>query len=160
MRGSPGSEQARIAPQISICAPKEDFTRCAPNITITFSCVKLLVSMMPSTEARCHPCSGKVFVKPYIGVSTGARPSSLLLDQGCWPRLTYKPSHLSGPPDLGLPGPLAGSPEPLSPLFAPAGLSGVADLFFRHIAGGHGTFVAVQVAEARVAQDIGRFPGG
>jgi hypothetical protein len=34
-----------------------DSTRCALNISITFyfSCVELLVSMMPSTETRCHP---------------------------------------------------------------------------------------------------------
>jgi len=34
------------------------------------------------------------------------------------------------------------------------------DLLFRHFATDQGAFVAVQVAEARVAQDIGRFPGG
>ena len=87
MRVSPGSEQARMAPQGLSTIPSAthfhlrsegDSTRCALNIFITFyfSCVELLVSMMPSTEIRCHPCSDKVFVTPCIGVSTGARPSS------------------------------------------------------------------------------------
>jgi hypothetical protein len=59
---SPGSERARISPQSYStipsathfhCAPKGDSARCALNISITFyfSCVELLVSMMPSTEA-------------------------------------------------------------------------------------------------------------
>ena len=66
MRVSPGSEQALIAPQRLSTIPSAthfqprsegDSTRCALNISITFyfSCVELLVSMMPSTETRCHP---------------------------------------------------------------------------------------------------------
>src|SRR5688500_13650665 len=66
MRVSPGSEQARIAPQrfstilsVTHFHPRSegDSTRCALNISITFyfSWVELLVSMMPSTETRCHP---------------------------------------------------------------------------------------------------------
>jgi hypothetical protein len=36
-----------------------------PNISITFyfSCVELLVSMMPSTEARCHPRYARAICK-------------------------------------------------------------------------------------------------
>jgi hypothetical protein len=71
MRVSPGSEQTRSAPQsfstipgphISICAPKGDSTRGALDISVTFyiSCVELLVSMMPFTAARCHPCCLRV----------------------------------------------------------------------------------------------------
>jgi hypothetical protein len=33
------------------------------------------------------------------------------------------------------------------------------NLLFRHFAEDQGSFVPVQVTEARVAQDIGRFPG-
>src|ERR671912_370663 len=71
MRVSPGSEQARIAPQRLSTIPSAthfhprsegDSTHCALNISITFyfSCVELLVSMMPSTETRCHPRYARV----------------------------------------------------------------------------------------------------
>src|SRR5215210_135069 len=57
-----GEPQRSRAPHISICAPKGDSTRCALNISITFyfSCVELLVRMMPSTEDQCHPRYGHV----------------------------------------------------------------------------------------------------
>jgi hypothetical protein len=71
MRMSPGTERARIALQIFSTIPSAthfhlrsewDSTRCALNISTTFyfSCVELLVRMMPSTEARCHPRYARV----------------------------------------------------------------------------------------------------
>src|ERR687897_522791 len=84
MRVSPGSEQARMAPQGLSTIPSAthfhlrsegDSTRCALNISITFyfSCVELLVSMMPSTETRCHPRYARV-IRVGSGDLLGAEP--------------------------------------------------------------------------------------
>src|SRR5215207_4659951 len=58
---------------------------------------------------------------------------------------------------------LAGSPacglELLWPPFAPAGFGRASGLSFGHLAGDECPLVALQVAEACVAQDVGRFPG-
>src|SRR5918999_4430959 len=57
-------------------------------------------------------------------------------------------------------GPRAGGCKPLLPPLAPARLGGADDPPFGEFAGDEGSFVALQVPEARVAQGVGRFPGG
>src|SRR5918997_2466198 len=57
-------------------------------------------------------------------------------------------------------GPRAGGCKPLLPPLAPARLGGADDPPLGELAGDEGSFVALQVPEARVAQGIGGFPGG